>query len=154
MTLNFIDIKINLYIFFYSWFHQHGYCRLHIRTPVFPFLLSSSFPFFSLSSRQSPPPPLENVTAAILSYAVSYLHEGTGKLRKTSADTVGHFTESPPVYSLRKSDLRSAFRYAGRGPAVTHPSTDPAPSCLIWVTVWCRTSTTHRKLSVTNLYIK
>ena len=35
------------------------------------------------------------MTAAILSYAVSHLHEGTGKLRKTSADTVGHFTVCP-----------------------------------------------------------
>ena len=41
-----------------------------------------------------PPPPPENMTAAILSYAVSDLHEGTGKLRKICADTVGHFTES------------------------------------------------------------
>ena len=34
--------------------------------------------------------------AAILSYAVSHLHEDTGKLRKTCADAVGHFTESDP----------------------------------------------------------
>ena len=40
--------------------------------------------------------PPENVTAAILSYAVSHLQEGTGKLRKTCADTVGHLTESVP----------------------------------------------------------
>ena len=50
---------------------------------------------------QSYPPPHENVTAAILSYAVSHLHEGTGKLRKTCADTVGHLTE--PVRSLTVS---------------------------------------------------
>ena len=40
--------------------------------------------------------PHENVTAAILFYAVSHLHEGTGKLRKTCADTVGHLTQSAP----------------------------------------------------------
>ena len=38
----------------------------------------------------------------------------------------------------------STFQYAGRGPAVTHPSTDPAPSCLTRVTTCCQTPTTHR----------
>ena len=40
------------------------------------------------------------MTAAILSYAVSHLHEGTGKLRKTCADTVGHSTESVPSLTV------------------------------------------------------
>ena len=43
---------------------------------------------------------------------------------------------------------RSAFRCAGGGPAVTHPSTDPAKSCLTCVIAWHRTPTTHRALSV------
>ena len=90
--------------------------------------------------------PHENVTAAILSYAVSHLHEGTGKLRKTFVATVGHLTES--VSSLTVMTSRSAFGCAGRGPAVTHPSTDPAKSCLTWVIAWHRTPTTHRTLSV------
>ena len=42
----------------------------------------------------------------------------------------------------------SAFRCAGRGPAVIHPSTDPAKSCLTWVIAWHQTPTTHRTLSV------
>ena len=57
-----------------------------------------------------------------------------------------------PVYSLWKMTFCLVFRDAGRGPAVTHPSTDPAPSCLTWVTAWYRTPTTHRTLSV-NSYI-
>ena len=44
--------------------------------------------------------PHENVTAAILSYAVSHFQEGTGKLRKTCADTVGHLTESVPSLTV------------------------------------------------------
>ena len=43
---------------------------------------------------------------------------------------------------------RSAFRCAGRGPAVTHPRIDPAKSCLTWVIAWHRTPITHRTLSV------
>ena len=49
-------------------------------------LFTLSFAFFP---SEVPPPP-ENATAAILSYAVSHLHEGTGKLRNTCADTVSH----------------------------------------------------------------
>ena len=64
-------------------------------TPSFPL----SFTFFP----PKVPPPPENVTAAILSYAVSHLHEGTGKLWKTCADTVGHFTEFvSSLQSLKK----------------------------------------------------
>ena len=68
--------------------------------PFFPFPLS--FTFFP--PEPPPPSPKENVTASdILSNAVSHLHEGKGKLRKTCADTVGHFTESiPSLQSLTK----------------------------------------------------
>ena len=94
--------RLEIYIFFNSWFHLYGYCLLHIPPPPIP--LSSFlpiFPFLSLSSRQKSP--LENVTAAILSYAVTHLHEGTEKLRKTCADTVGHLTGSvPSLQSLKK----------------------------------------------------
>ena len=48
----------------------------------------------------------------------------------------------------KKETSRSAFRYAGCGPVVTHPSTDPAKSCLTWVIAWHRTPTTHWRLSV------
>ena len=98
--------------------------------------------------------PHEKVTAAILFYAVSHLHEGTGKLRKTCADTVGHLIICPQSSSLWKMTSRSAFRCAGRGPAVTHPSTDPAKSsCLTSVIAWHRTPTTHRTLSVISISI-
>ena len=137
----------------------------NIYRTFFPFSLSSlSYPL-SLPPLPSPPPeppsfltarvtPHENVTAAILSYAVSHLHEGTGKLRKTCADTVGHLTESVPSLPVsEKMTSRSAFRCAGRGPAVTHPSTDPAERCLTWVIAWHRTPTTHRTLSVSGRFI-
>ena len=82
----------------------HKYVSHHIiaNSPVGYVLIPCHF----LPYRQSHPPflppelaPHENVTAAILSYAVSHLHEGTGKLRKTYPDTVGHLTESVPSLS-------------------------------------------------------
>ena len=71
-----------LYYFCFCFFlscHLYGYCRIHIPT-FFPFILILFLiPFLlSLLARG---PPLENVTAVILSYAVSHLHEGPGKLR-------------------------------------------------------------------------
>ena len=80
-------------------------CLIH--TPhLFP-LFSSSLPLWLSSLPPELPSflttrvtPHENVTAAILSYAVSHLHEGTGKLRKTCSDTVGHLTESVPSLTI------------------------------------------------------
>ena len=105
------------------------YGLLHILTLFSPFL--SFFPFLSLSFRQSPPPPLENVTSTILSYAVSHLHDGRGKLQKICADTVCPFNRIHTTVSVygrqstvsEKMTSRSAFWCAGRGPTVTHPST-------------------------------
>ena len=115
-----VAVKADIYFFLFV-FPPVWLLVFYISPTFFP--LSSAFPFLSpchfLLYRQSYPH--ENVTAAILSYAVSHLHERTGKLRKTCADTVGHLTESVPSQQ---------FRCAGRGPAVTHPSTDPAKSCL------------------------
>ena len=54
----------------------------------------------------------------------------------------------PQSNSLWKMTSRLAFRCAGRGPPVTHPSTDQVKSCLTWVIAWHRTPTTHRTLSV------
>ena len=79
--------------------------------PVWQLALYSSptfFPFsphslpYPLSLPSLPPevPPHENVTAAFLAYAVSHLHEGTGKPRKTCADKVGHLTESVPSLTV------------------------------------------------------
>ena len=78
---------------------------------LLPFLTLCHFHRF-LPHRRSYPPsfltarvtPHENVTAAILSYAVSHLHEGTWKLWKICADTVGFLTES--VLSLTVSEKR------------------------------------------------
>ena len=52
-----------------------------------------------------------------------------------------------------KMTSRPALRYPGRGPAVTHLSTDPAPRCLTCASAWCRAPTTHRTLSMTYIYI-
>ena len=52
-----------------------SFLSFRLSFPLFPFLLVRGFP-------------LENVTVPILFYAVLHLHEGTGKLRKTCADTV------------------------------------------------------------------
>ena len=57
------------------------------------------------------------------------------------------------LQALKKLPSAQAFRYAGHGRAVTHPSTDSAPSCLTQVTAWCRTPTTHRTLSVRQKFI-
>ena len=73
--------------FFYSYLHLSTYV-LYITPPPFPLSSFLSFPF--LSRQTSLPPPLKNVTAAILSYVVSHLLEGTENLRKTCVDTVGH----------------------------------------------------------------
>ena len=95
----------------YSCFHLYGNLPYTYPSPFSPSLLlpfripchflplPSELP--SILTAKVTPPPHENVTAAILSYAVSHLHEGTGKLRKTCADTVGHLTE--PVRSLTVS---------------------------------------------------
>ena len=97
-------------IFFYSRFHLYGYCLLDIHTSVSPF-------FHRLPARG---PPLENVTAAILSYiyiyiyiyicdsiyAVSHLHEGTGiPCRKLVPIQLAISQSLSPVYSLWKNDL-------------------------------------------------
>ena len=93
MVLNFRDV------FFFSCFHLYG--NLPYPPPFSPFLRRPLLiPCHFLLYRQSYPPPHENVTAAILSYAVSHLHEGTGKLRKTRADTSGHLTESVPSLTV------------------------------------------------------
>ena len=79
-----------------------------------PFSLSSRFFLFPFSLTffppEPPPPPLEDVTAAILSYAASHLQGGIRTLRKTCADTVGHFTESvPSLQSLKKWPPAQSF---------------------------------------------
>ena len=73
--------------------------------PVWQLALYISSTFFPLSSAVASfftarVTPHENVTAAILSYALSHLHEGTGKLRKTYADIFGHLTESVPSLTV------------------------------------------------------
>ena len=127
-------------------------CLIHF-LHLFP--LSFPFPFLSLvtSFFTARVIPHENMTAAILSYALSHLHEGTGKLRKTCADTIDHLTVCSQSNTVWKMTSHSAFRCAGRGPAVAHPSTDPAKSCLTWVIAWHRTPPTHRTLSVIKLIL-
>ena len=117
---------------------------LFVFSPFSPFILSSRFPFLSLP----PPPPFENVNAAILFYAVLHLHEGTEKLRKICADTVDDLTESvPSLQSLKKWPPTQHFHMQAadrRSPiqVLTQRLTDPA-AWLGW-----SPSTTHRTLSV------
>ena len=111
---------------FVSYFHLYVDFLVHTHHhPPFPRF------FRFLPTRDSP---LKNVTAAILSCVVLYLHEGTGKLRKTWANTVDRLTES----GAWKMTTSSSFRCAGHGPTVTHPSTDPARSCMSLGDLWCR----------------
>ena len=107
--------------------------------PIFSFLCFLSYSPFCES-------------ANILSYAVSYLHRGIRKLRRTCSNTVGHLIASVSTLRFRKKiTSRSAFWCAGRGPAVNHPSTDPAPSCLTIRVIAChRIPTTYRTLSISS----
>ena len=90
--MNYSIILFTIFCFFFSVFHLYGNLPYTSPPPFSPFLL---LPF--LTARVTPH---ENVTAAILSYAVSHLHKGTGKLRKTRAETVGHLTESVPSLTV------------------------------------------------------
>ena len=58
----------------------------------------------------------ENVTAAILSFAVSHLYDGAGKLRKTCADRVGYLavclTVSEKWQSAQRFDVQAADRWS------------------------------------------
>ena len=83
---------------------MYGYCLVHIPTPfspLFSFLPFSCFLHF-LPARG---PTRENVTVAILYYALSHLHEGTGKLRKTCADNSRPFT--PTIWHLTLDTYRT-----------------------------------------------
>ena len=93
-------------------------CLIHIPN-LFPFssVFLSLSPVTSLFTARVTPH--ENVTAGILSYAVSHLHAGTGKLRKTCIDTVGHLTES--VRSLTISEKWPPAQ-DGRSPSNYWPS--------------------------------
>ena len=86
----------------YSCFPPVWQLALYISPIFFPFPPSSlPYPLSLVTSFfTARVTPHENVTAAILSYAVSHLHEGTGKLRKTCADTVGHLTKSVPSLTV------------------------------------------------------
>ena len=93
-------------------------------------LYTSPPPFFLTPLYLSFFPPVstfETVTIAILSYAVLYLHEGTGKLWKTCADTVGDLTKSVSNLVSEKMTFHSAFRCAGHGQVDTNQSTDCVP---------------------------
>ena len=54
----------------------------------------------------------------------------------------------PQSTVCEKITSHSAFQYARYGLAVTHPSTEPPPSYLTWMTAWYQTPTTRRRLSV------
>ena len=145
--------------FFYSCFHLYG--NLPLTYPV-PFPLFSFFPFLSpVTSATSFP----TARATFLPYRQSYppwecdrSHSllccmAFARGHRETAENLCRYSRPfnrvcPQSNSLWKMTSRSAFRCAGRGPAVTYPSTDPAESCLTWVIAWHRTPTTHRTLFV------
>ena len=96
--------------------------RLFIAFYIFPppFPLSFFLPVFpfihGLPARG--PPPLENVTAAILSYTISHSHEGHGKTAENLCRCSRTFHRFCPQSTVsEKMTSRSAFQYAGRGPS-------------------------------------
>ena len=118
-------------------------------TAIAIYISSLPFPhFYHFLLARGPPLEMWPQTFPPMVYHI-YTRAQEIKLRKTCADTAGHLTESV-LQSPKKWPPAQGFDYAGRGPVVTHPSTDPPPSCLTWVTVWCRRTTTHRTLSVIN----
>ena len=123
-------------------------CLIHI-PHLFP--LFSSFPSLSpdisfLTARGTLPWECDRSHYLLCCITFAQGHRETAKnLRRYSRP----FNRvCPQSNSLWKMTSRSAFRCAGRGPAVTHPNTCPAKSCSTWVITWHRTPTTHRTLSV------
>ena len=115
-----------------------------------PFSLSSRFFLFPFSLTffpPEPPPPPPPSRGCDRSHSLICCIAFTGGHKNTAENLCRY---SRPFYRVcpqspvsKKMTSGSEFRYAGRRPAVTHPSTDPAPSGLTWVTAWCRTPTTH-----------
>ena len=133
LICEFFNIIINhtrIYIYiFYSSFHLYGYRLLHITTLSSPFLLSSSFGFLSLSSRQrSPPWECDRSHSLPCCIAFARGHRKTAENLYRYSRPLNRVCPQSTV--SEKMTFRSAFQYAGCGPEVTHPSTDPAPSCL------------------------
>ena len=84
-------------------------CLIHIPPTFLPFPPPSlRYPVTSFFAARVTPH--EDAAAAILSYVVSNLHEGTEKLRETYTDTVGHLTESVPSLTVsEKCPLAQRF---------------------------------------------
>ena len=110
-------------------------CLIYISLIFLPFPPSSlSYPL-SLPSLppEFPPPPWECDRSHSLLCCIAFAR-GHRKTAENLCRYSRPFTRvCPQSNSLWKITSRSVFRCAGRGPAVTHPSTDPAKSCLTWV---------------------
>ena len=141
----FIYVIIFLFVFPPVW-----QLALYISPTFFPFPLPS-FPYpLSLPSLPPELPPMRMWPQPLSPICCIAFARGH---RKTAENLCWYSRPFNRVClqsnSLWKMTSRSsAFRCAGRGPTVTHPSTDPAKSCLIWVIAWHRTPTTHRTQSV------
>ena len=122
--------------FFYSCFHLYGNLFYTDPSPFSPFLC---LPFFILCH--------------FLLYYQSHSPwecDGSHSLLCCITFARGHRETAENLYrysrpfnrvcsqsnSLWKMTSRSAFRCAGRGPAVTHRSTDPVKSCSTWAIAW------------------
>ena len=94
---------------------------------LLPFLIPIHFRHF-LPYRQSYPPPWECDHSHSLLCGIAF-----ARGHRETAENLCRYSRPfnrvcPQSNSLWKMTSRSAFRCAGRGPAVTHPSTNPAKS--------------------------
>ena len=147
-------------VFFYSCFHLYGDLPYTYLPPFSPFSPPSlsyplSLPSFTarvtfLPYRQSYPP-WECDRSHYLLRCIAFARGHRETVENLCRYSRPFNRVCPQSNSLWKMTSRSAFRCAGRRPAVTHPSADPAKSCLTWVIAWHRTPTTHRTLSVDTL---
>ena len=99
---------------------------LHFRYPHPRFAFPAFFPFLLSCYQRSPPWECEHSHSLLCCIAFAR------RYRKTAENLCRYsrpFHRVCPESTVsEKMTSRSAFIYAGRGPAVTHPSTDPAPS--------------------------
>ena len=152
-SLSLKELSLNFYFLIalipcktYKYLSTFTAIDFYIYPPMFPlsFFLPDS-PFFHFLPTRGPPSPWNGRNHSLLcciAFARGY--------RKNAENLCWYSRPFNRFRPQRKNDLPLSVSI--RGPAVTHPSTDPA-SCLTWVITWCRTPITHRTLSVRTTYI-
>ena len=131
----------------YSCFQLYSCCLFTYPQPLFPFSPFFPFPlFFRILPARGPPLRMWPLPFLLSCIAFAWGHSKTAEnLCRYSRP---FYRVCPQSTVSEKMTPHSAFRYADRRPAVTHSSTDPVPSCLTSMTVWYRTPTTHRTLTL------